>query len=144
MRRILLAVNDSPAGLAAARAALDMAKQCGGQVLAVHVVPGPPPPTSGPGSSAGDAGPEETGARPSPSVLAYIALLAERSSVSIETRALPGVPAQVIIEQAVQWQPDVIVLGRSGVRHVGQPFVGSQVLHVIEFADLPVLVVPAV
>jgi hypothetical protein len=26
---------------------------------------------------------------------------------------------------------------------VGQPFVGSQVLHVIEFAEVPVVVVPA-
>jgi hypothetical protein len=37
----------------------------------------------------------------------------------------------------------VIVIGRSGGRRSGEPYVGSEVRHVLEFADQPVLVVPA-
>lgn len=169
MRRILLAVNDSPAGVAAARAAIGFAHECGGQVLAVHVLahapPAPPrlgPPAStlradgaagagsGRATEAGAGRDEGTGTgghgaeRASAALLGWISELARSCDVPIETRTLPGSPAQVIIDEAAAWAPDVIVLGRSGVRHVGQPFVGSQVLHVIEFADLPVLVVPAI
>lgn len=156
MKRILLAVNDSPAGVAAARAAITFARECGGEVLAVHVAvdtPGPgrrrgahAPGThagSGPAPGTGTGADADAGERASAALLGYIAQLAHESGVPIETRTLPGSPAQVIIDQAADWGPDVIMLGRSGVRHVGQPFVGSQVLHVVEFADVPVLVVPA-
>ena len=61
----------------------------------------------------------------------------------VEALTFHGQPARVILDQASAWGADVIVLGRSGVRRVGQPFVGSQVLHVLEFAEVPVVVVPA-
>jgi nucleotide-binding universal stress UspA family protein len=167
MTRILLAVNDSPAGLAAVRTALRFARASRGTVLAVHVLTEEPPAagaggsggaagrsgrssgSGGPGGSGG-AAPVEPGPaaatspeRAADALLDYITELARESGVPIETRRLAGRPAQVILDQAARWEPDVIVLGRSGVRHVGQPFVGSQVLHVIEFSDVPVLVVPA-
>ncbi len=138
MTRILLAVNDSPAGLAAARAAIRLARDTAGPVLAVHVMadspaqePGAPPPDV----------PSERGPR---ALLGYIAQLADESGVAIETLLTHGPPAPAILELAATWGPDIIILGRSGVRHVGQPFVGSQVLHMIEFSEVPVLVVPAV
>ena len=142
MMRILLAVNDSPAGLAAARAAIHFAKQSGGEVRAVHVL-------SEPGAAAGPrrgvprlrAEGQQPGA--SAQVLEYVAGLAERAGVVCEVLTVHGRPARSILDQAAVWQADVIVLGRSGVRHVGQPFVGSQVLHVLEFAEVPVIVVPA-
>ena len=62
---------------------------------------------------------------------------------SADTRTISGQPARSILDQAAAWNADVIVLGRSGVRHVGQPFVGSHLLHVLEFAEVPVVVVPA-
>jgi hypothetical protein len=34
------------------------------------------------------------------------------------------------------------VIGKSGGRRLGEPYVGSQTAHVLEFADRPVLVVP--
>jgi nucleotide-binding universal stress UspA family protein len=76
-------------------------------------------------------------------VLGYVAGLAGRAGVAVEVLTLHGQPARAILDQASDWRADVIVLGRSGVRHVGQPFVGSQVLHVLEFAEVPVVVVPA-
>ena len=127
MTRILVAVNDSPAGLAAARTAIRLARETSGEVRAVHVLGH----DDTPGDEQGRA------------VLAFVADLAATAGVALELATLPGRPARVILDQAADWHADVIVLGRSGVRHVGQPFVGSQVLHVIEFADVPVVVVPA-
>lgn len=140
MTRILLAVNDSPAGVAAARTAIRFAHECDGQILAVHVVAGAPRPETHHAAQRQDAGAGEQASR---ALLGYITNLATQSDVQIETTMLPGRPAEVILDRAAAWGADIIVLGRSGVRHVGQPFVGSQVLHVIEFADVPVLVVPA-
>lgn len=131
MTRILLAVNDSPAGLAAARTAVRLARETAGLLRAVLAV--------APGPSEARTEPRSSGA-----VLDYVADLAQRAGVAVETAIVPGAPARVILDQAASWSADVIVLGRSGVRHVGQPFVGSQVLHVIEFAEVPVVVVPAV
>jgi nucleotide-binding universal stress UspA family protein len=133
MTRILLAVNDSPAGLAAARTAIRLARETAGLVRAVLAVA----PSTGAVLVDGRS-------RASNAVLDYVADLAEQAGVAVETATVPGAPARVILDQAATWPADVIVLGRSGVRHVGQPFVGSQVLHVIEFAEVPVVVVPAV
>lgn len=142
MMRILLAVNDSPAGLAAARAAIHFATQSGGQVRAVHVLNEP---GAGAGLRRGALRVEGDDRRMggSASVLGYVAGLAERAGVVVEALTIHGQPARSILDQASAWPADVIVLGRSGVRHVGQPFVGSQVLHVLEFAEVPVVVVPA-
>jgi nucleotide-binding universal stress UspA family protein len=150
MTRILVAVNDSPAGLAAARAAIWLGTESGATVLAVHVLADESPQDghSPPGGRdrPGPAGQADADirARGATAVLDFVAGLAQHAGVPMETRMLPGGPGRVILEQAASWGADVIMLGRSGVRHVGQPFVGSQVLHVLEFADVPVVVVPAV
>jgi nucleotide-binding universal stress UspA family protein len=141
MMRILLAVNDSPAGLAAARAAIRFATQAGGQLRAVHVVGEPTEPR--PRRGAQRVQPDEPRPGGAAQVLDYVAGLAGRAGVAIEVLTVRGQPARVILDQASSWHADVIVLGRSGVRHVGQPFVGSQVLQVLEFAEVPVVVVPA-
>lgn len=141
MIRILLAVNDSPAGLAAARTAIWMAQQAGGQIRAVNVLCEPDhPPGERRGARAGDEDCRPDSAAP---VLRYVTRLAERAGVGLDTRMTHGHPARSILDQASAWNADVIVLGRSGVRHVGQPFVGSSVLNVLEFAEVPVVVVPA-
>lgn len=142
MMRILLAVNDSPAGLAAARAAIHFAKQAGGQVRAVHVL-GEPGDRAGLRRGSPRVEVDDRRAGDSASALDYVVGLAGHAGVAVEALTLHGQPARAILDQASAWGADVIVLGRSGVRHVGQPFVGSQVLHVLEFAEVPVLVVPA-
>lgn len=150
MRRVLLGVDDSPAGMAAARAAASLARSCSGTVLAVHVLPAPP----GPGRSSvghGEAGrpepPRPAGAAratdPSTiAVLRFAADVARGAGVPIEVRAPAGDPAHVILDLAASWPADVIVLGRSTGSRVGQPYIGSKVQHVLEFTDVPVLVVP--
>ena len=77
-------------------------------------------------------------------VLRYVATLADLARMPIETTQLAGEPAPAILEQARVWSADLIVIGRSGSLGVGQPYVGSQTRHVLEFAEVPVLVVPPV
>ena len=141
MRRILLAADDSPAGVAAARAAVQLAIECAAQLRAVHVV------TDGeltrtlatrPGAAHIHPG---RASRP-PAVLRFVSELAEHAAVPVQTVLLEGHPARCVIREAVAWSADVIVLGRSGEHRLGQPYVGSQAQHVMEFAEIPVLVVP--
>lgn len=141
MRRILLAVDDTPAGVAAARAAVQLAVECSAQLRAVHVVtdgeltrtlmtrPGPAHIHPGRGS-----GPR--------AVLHFVSELAEHAAVPVHTVLLEGHPARCVIQEAAEWSADVIVLGRSGEHRLGRPYVGSQAQHVMEFAEIPVLVVP--
>jgi nucleotide-binding universal stress UspA family protein len=74
-------------------------------------------------------------------VLRYVAALAGRAEMPIETKQLDGEPAPAILEQARVWSAGLIVIGRSGSPGAGQPYVGSQIRHVLEFAEVPVLVV---
>jgi nucleotide-binding universal stress UspA family protein len=161
MRRILLAVDDSPASLATARAAVQLASECSADVLAVHVlgwpaVPGKEAgrghgaprteaePPAAAGRAGGAAGPG-SGAAVEPdsiAVLRFAADLARRAAVPIEIMAPEGDPAREILDLAAAWPADLIVLGRSAGRRVGQPYIGSKVRHVLEFSDAPVLVVP--
>jgi nucleotide-binding universal stress UspA family protein len=134
MMRILVAVNDSPAGLAAARAAVRLARETGGSLRAVYV--------RELAGVAGRAAAEDFARQVPVPVLNYVTDLAGRAGVVVEALTISGQPARCILDQAAAWPADLIVLGRSGVRHVGQPFVGSQLLHVLEFASVPIVVVP--
>jgi nucleotide-binding universal stress UspA family protein len=136
IRRILLAVDDSPGSLDAARLGIEIAQAFGGSVRAVTVV-------------ADDLATERLGiamdsrrVRAAETVLGYVATLAERAVLPAETVQLVGEPAPQIIDQARAWPADIIVIGRSRRPGTGQPYVGSQTREVLEFADVPVLVVP--
>jgi hypothetical protein len=75
-------------------------------------------------------------------VLRYVAGPAGRAKTPIEAIRLDGEPAPAILEQARVWSADLIVIGRSGSPGPGKrPYVGSETRHVLEFADVPVLVV---
>jgi nucleotide-binding universal stress UspA family protein len=76
------------------------------------------------------------------SVLHHVARLAEQSGVLIETRLLDGLPAAMILDEANRWPADLIVVGRSDRHEAGEPYIGSETRHILEFADRPVLVVP--
>jgi len=55
---------------------------------------------------------------------------------------LRGDPLRAILEDAREWQPDLILVGRTGRSGPGSPMVGSLAMHLIEFTEWPVVVVP--
>jgi len=144
--RILVAVDDSPAGLAAARFAMDLARVCGASVRATTVLldgrleaalAGLPGHLESSDALRARRGGGQT------AVLRYVVELGLARDVETETTALMGEPARCILDEARAYRPDVIVMGRSDRRAAGQPYVGSEVRQVLEFAEQPVLVVPA-
>jgi nucleotide-binding universal stress UspA family protein len=144
IKKILLAVDDSPPALSAARLAVAVAEQCGAELRAVTVIADGVlaerlHPTPGqPGTAAVDA----RRAQMAQSVLHYVRQLARDCAIPCEAYELDGTVAPLILEQARSWPADLIVVGRSDLPRAGQPYVGSHTRQVLEFADQPVLVVP--
>jgi len=141
LRRLLVAVADSPASLAAARSAVELAARLGAQLRAVHVVSD--------GRLAALLGTVEpgTGARGSPApeavpVLAHVAELARRAGVPVSTVQHEGEVGPSVLDEARSWDADLIVVGRTTRRGAGDPFIGVDAQRVLEFCDCPVLVVP--
>ena len=139
--RFLVAVDDSPAGLTAARTAVDLAARLGAAVLFVHVVADGAV-TSMSGGAGGNAQVAERRDLAASSLLHHVAGIAQRAGVAAETRRLEGEPAGRVLDEARAWRATVIVLGRSGRRGAGEPYMGRETRHVLEFAEQPVLVVP--
>jgi nucleotide-binding universal stress UspA family protein len=135
-RRFLLAIDGSVASLAAARGALDFAALCGARIRVIAVVeegPGPHPQS-----------PEHREAQLQDAV-AYVRRLGAESHVEVEAalrRRAGAEPYELILEEADQWSADLLFMGRRSHHGLGRALLGSQAEHVLEFAQLPVVVVP--
>ncbi len=143
--RILVAVDDTPAALHAARAAVDLAPTQAAHVRFVHVL------TDGElarhfaaahRATRHNSGLQARRASGAASLLAHVAAVARRAQVPAETLDLQGDPASVILDEAASWPADLVVLGRSRARGAGHSFLGPVARHVLEFSEVPVLVVP--
>jgi len=122
MRRILVAVDDSPPALAAADVAVDLARSERAEVRFVTV--------------------REPGRDPSPALL-YVVERARSAGLEPSQSVVDGgLPFEVLLREAQTWAADLIVMGRSDKRPPGTPYVGSQTEHLLEFTPVPVLVVP--
>ena len=139
--KILVAVDDSPAAFAAARAAVDIAARTGAHLRFVHV------------TSDGElvhaltrmGRDSELATRrhkAAVSLLHHVCAAAERAGVPAETTHLTGDPAALLLTEATNWGADLLVIGRSDVRGAGRPYVGMVTRKVLELVDTPVLVVP--
>ena len=136
MERLLVAVADSPASMAAARTAVALAARLGAELRVVHVVrDGVVREALGPGvSQRRDAAAD--------SVLRHVAEMAGRAGVPVTTVRETGDVSVQVMAQADAWPADVVVLGRTTRRGAGEPFIGADAQRVLEFSDRPVLVVP--
>ena len=142
IERILLAVHDSPASMVATEAAIEMAARFQAKVCAVTVVV-----DHGVGErlTAALAQPATLARRreqAATSILAHVTRLAASHGVPVQTRVRYGEPAARVLEEAHSWPADLLVMGHARRRGAGQPYVGPQTQHVLEFAEQPVLVVP--
>ncbi len=138
-RRILVAVDDSPASLDAARAAVALAAVHGSAVRAITVTRSPIPEQVSGHDRARTVERLEAGGR---SVLAWVADLSSAQGVECDTVLRSGDPFRQVLAEADRWDADLIVMGRSDRRGPSSPYLGSETAHVLEFTDRPVLVVP--
>lgn len=139
--RILVAVDDSPAGLAAAQVAVDLAAHTGATVRFVHVI-GDGELVRALQSLGRDGKLASARSDSADALLRHVAGTAARAGVPAETDNLAGEPAALLLAAAQRWDADLVVMGRSDVRGPGRPYVGSVTREVLEFSDVPVLVVP--
>jgi nucleotide-binding universal stress UspA family protein len=138
-RRILAAVDDSAAGLEAARVAVDLAVGSGAVLRAITVLHDHQLQAVMGGEAARTLHELEAGAR---SLLAWVGDLAARRGLPFEAVERSGEPFRKILDEADTWRAEVIVIGRSDRRGPSSPYLGSETAHVLEFAEVPVLVVP--
>jgi nucleotide-binding universal stress UspA family protein len=138
---LLLCVDGSPAATAATRVALRVAGDCNAKVHALFVIE-----NSGLAALVDEAidghGSSKRIADAGDALLARIRAMAEESGVEIECTTDTGEPFERILECARNIHPDFIIMGRTGRRGPGRALVGSEVEHVLEFTDWPVIVVP--
>lgn len=122
IQRILVAADDSAPALAAADFAIDLAVSLGAAVDVVTVVDATHDPSV---------------------ILGHIRARAERAGVParLEARSARR-PFEGVLAAAEEHGDDLIVMGRTSRRSSGRPYVGSQTEHVLEFAQVPVVVVP--
>ena len=122
IERILVAVDDSGPALAAARFAVELAAQVSAELRFVTVPDGGDP----------DA------------VLRHVDAMAGRAGLTSSTQveAAGTHPYEAVLDAAVVWRADLIVMGKTDRRSTGRPYVGSQTEHLLEFTRIPVVVVP--
>ncbi len=123
IHRILVPVDDSASALAAARVAVDLAAALGAELHALMVAEASHDPDR---------------------VLRHVAAQARASGVPVTTTGVRDAtpPFESALATAQTWRADLIVMGRSERRRGGRPYLGSQTEHLLEFAEIPVLVVP--
>lgn len=123
IRRVFVAVDDSAPSLAAAAFGIELARSLGAELrLATVAEP--------------DRDPEV--------ILGHVAGRAASRGLTVTTVTLEdGLhPFEILLAAASAWSADLIVMGRSDRRRTGRPYVGSQTEHLLEFTEVPVVVVP--
>lgn len=131
---LLVASDSSPAALEAVRCAMGLAKGCGGKVRVTAVLSD---------EAAGDAASRSQ--EDEDRALAYVSRLGEEQGLDVEVETIPAAgrdPYEVILDVSARWGADFVFMGRTGRRGPGRALMGSQTEHVLEFSEVPVVVVP--
>ena len=135
---ILLAVNDSPAAFAAVEVAIDQARRLGARLRVVMVIE----------DGAMDRHLDGTAALArrrelaADAVLNHVVAVGMAAGVDVAGRRRTGRVAAEILEEAREVNATLIVMARVTRPGHAIPSIGSHTLRVLEFARIPVLVVP--
>lgn len=140
-RRILVGLDDSPAGLAAGRYAVELAVSVGARMRFVHVT-GDGEVVRGLHSMHRDHGIEARRRQEAQALVSHMLGQARRAGAEAEGECLEGEPAPLLLDEARSWQADLVVVGHSGQAVPGRPSIGGLTRHLLEFSDCPVVVVP--
>ena len=140
--RILVPVDGSPTSARGLDEALRLAKLAGASVRLVHVLDEPV--FFGPEIYAADVFGlmQEAGAK----LMEEMKARAVAAGVEVSTfvsKVLPGRVCDVVLEQAKDFDADLIVIGTHGRRGVGRLLVGSDAEQIVRLATVPVLLVRA-
>lgn len=136
---IVVAVSDSPAAFTAAEAAIEQARRLGARLRAVIVLP-----EGGP-----DRRLKDYDARPprregdAAVVLKHVVAMGEAAGVEVTGVKRRGRVAAEILAEAREARASMIVMARVDRPGHAIPTIGSHTLRVLEFATVPVLVVPS-
>ena len=79
-------------------------------------------------------------------IIAQAKVTVERAGVAVETvlvDTLAGRVCDLVVDQAIKWHADLIVLGTHGRRGVGRLLIGSDAEQILRAAPVPVLLVRA-
>jgi nucleotide-binding universal stress UspA family protein len=131
----------------AVRLAATIARGSGGTLRLVHATP---PMTTGSMYTGPVSVPaeliDEIHGRAKKTSLGALEVLRDRHCkevVKVDLEARPGIPLDLVLEEASRFGADLIVMAASGRSRVARFFVGSTADRVIRQAHCPVLVVPA-
>lgn len=137
IENIVVAVDDSPPALAAARLAIGLAAALGSRITAIAVDHETTSAASAIASPVTDATDGNL------AVLRYVAARARSAGVPCDAEVITGEVVESVLNRAETLSAGLIALGRSDRHRTGDPYVGSHTRRVLEFSDRPVLVVPA-
>lgn len=140
--RILVAVDGSATSLRGLDEAIRLAKATRAKLMIVHVVNEllSADFTAGAYYETFIESLREAGAK----VLDHATAVARRADIPCEQKlleAIGGRPANLIVEQATDWQADLIVLGTHGRRGLKRLALGSDAELVLRMSPVPVLLV---
>ena len=141
---MLVAVVDSPASLAAARAAVDLAAAGSARAAGVHVLADGERWPALAGAAAGAERLTGAGSRPRCSVLRHVADAGRAGRGAGDDRAgARATSRRGVLDEARDWPADLVVLGPDarGAAPATRSS-GSRRSAILEFCDRPVLVVP--
>lgn len=141
--KILVPVDGSETSTRGLNEAIKIAKAQGSQLLLVHIVNEfILDSTYAPGFYSANL--IETLGKEGRAVLDAAEKAAQREGVKAETmmiESIGGVAANLILAQAKQWKPDLIVMGTHGRRGLARLAMGSDAEQVVRAAAVPVMLV---
>ena len=70
--------------------------------------------------------------------------MAAAAGIAVETELLPGGVGPAVLDAARAGEADLVIVGKSARSATGEPYVGTQTRHILEFSQRPVLLVPPV
>ena len=138
---ILVAVNDSSAAFRAATQATRLCVALGARLVAVGVVADHAR-AERLTSASGLPDPQAREATAIAAVLRHLRSAALGVGVDTQTCCLSGRPAEQVLAEARRCSADLIVIGRADRHGAGMPYIGTDAQRILEFASVPVLVVP--
>jgi len=141
IRTILVAVNDSSAAFRAATEATGLCAALGARLVAVGVVADHAR-AERLTSVSGLSDPQARQATAIAAVLRHVRSAAEGAGVETRACCLSGRPAEQVLAEARRSSADLIVIGRADRHGAGMPYIGTDAQRILEFAAVPVLVVP--